>query len=166
VRVLGSGPKHGRRAMHQDLNLVPFIDFFSTIIIFLMTSVVFDQLAAVQINMGAEEAGSKIQVPKEVVKKIEASLKATLTKDKLTLFNAGKTTVLVKENTVDERGNPIEQYPPDALKEFMALAREQYPDKKDIVVFSEDNVPFQDLIAVLDASLSQRFVELIVTGTE
>jgi hypothetical protein len=131
-----------------------------------MTSVVFDQLAAVQINMGAEEAGSKIQVPKEVVKKIEASLKATLTKDKLTLFNAGKTTVLVKENTVDERGNPIEQYPPDALKEFMALAREQYPDKKDIVVFSEDNVPFQDLIAVLDASLSQRFVELIVTGTE
>jgi biopolymer transport protein ExbD len=166
VRILGSGPKTGRRHYAQDLNLVPFIDFFSTLIIFLMMTVVFDKLAAVQINMGAEDTSSKIQVPKDSVKKIEASLKITLTKNQATLFDAGKTTVLNKEPGVDESGHPIERFNPDALKEFMANARAKYPDKKDIVVFSTDDAVYADLIAVLDSGLSEKFTELVVTGTE
>jgi biopolymer transport protein ExbD len=166
VRVLGNGPKNGRREFAQNLNLVPFIDFFSNLIIFLMMTVVFDQLAAVQINMGAEDAASKIQVPKDTVKKIEASLKVTINKDKLVMFDSGKSIVVQKESTVDEAGNPFERFPPEPIKEFMANARAKYPEKKDLVVFSADDAAFQDLIGVLDAGLGEKFIELVVTGSD
>lgn len=166
MRVLGAGPKSGRRKFSQELNLVPFIDFFSTLIIFLMVSVVFDRLAAIQVNMGAEDTSNKVQVKKEVVKKIEASLKATINKNELTLFDAGKNTVIKKEPTVDDKGQTVDKFPEAPIKEFMANARQRYPDKKDIVIFSSDDSPYEDLIVVLDASLGEKFTELVVTGSE
>lgn len=142
--------------MPSNLNLVPFIDLFSTMIIFLIVTAVFDQLAAVTINMGAEDKPAEA-VPKTPVKKIEGSLKVTIKEDVIELFDSGSR-VIVNKNA---EGN----YDMAPVAEFVAAVRERNPEKRDVVISANDKSAYRELIAVMDEFLGQSFTELIVTGT-
>ena len=146
----------GKKEIPSNLNLVPFIDLFSTMIIFLIVTAVFDKLASVQINMGAEDKAAA-SVPQQPIKKIEATVKITIFKDTVELFDAGKKTVLQKEG---------EDFSVQALEEFALTMREKYPEKKDVVVSAKDTSIYKDLIVVMDAFLGQSFTEIIVTGSQ
>lgn len=148
------GPRGSKREIPSNLNLVPFIDLFSTMIIFLIVTAVFDQLAAVQINMGAEDKPADA-VPQQPIKKIEASLKVTITPNKIELFDAGRKVNINKEG---------EEFDFSMVREFVEEVREKYPEKKDVVIFSEDKAIYKDLVAVMDEFLGQSFTELVVTG--
>ncbi len=140
--------------MPSNLNLVPFIDLFSTMIIFLIVTAVFDQLAAVKINMGAEDKPAD-SVPQQPIKKIEANLKITITENSIELFDAGKREVIKKQDG---------EFDYSVVRAFAEQTREKYPEKKDVVIFSQDKALYKDLIAVMDEFLGQSFTELVVTG--
>ncbi|HVJ65690.1 MAG TPA: biopolymer transporter ExbD [Bdellovibrionota bacterium] len=140
--------------MPSNLNLVPFIDLFSTMIIFLIITAVFDQLAAVQINMGAEDKPADA-VPATPIKKIEASLKVTIHEDSIELFDAGQREVINKQDG---------EYDFAPVRAFAEAAREKYPEKKDVVVFSDDKAKYKDLVSVMDEFLGESFTEVVVTG--
>jgi biopolymer transport protein ExbD len=152
--VNSGGPRGNKREMPSNLNLVPFIDLFSTMIIFLIVTAVFDQLAAVQINMGAEDKPADA-VPQQPIKKIEASLKVTIGEESIELFDAGK-----KEMVIKEAG----EFDYARIRQFAEMVREKYPEKRDVVIFSQDKAKYKDLIGVMDEFLGQSFTELVVTG--
>lgn len=142
----------------NNLNLVPFVDLFSTLIIFLITTAVWDELAAVKMNMGVQDKPAKTVVKnKEDVKKIKSDLKVTIREDMYEIFDQGHTSRFPKNG---------DQWDFTPLEQFFAEARGKYPDKKDMVIMSGDKVAYEDLIAVMDRSLAQDFRELIVTGLE
>lgn len=163
MKIVGKNLKNGRRQFPSNLNLVPFIDLFSMIIIFLIITAVFDRLAALQMNMGTEDKGS-VSVPTPEMKKIVAKLKVTLFEDHMMLSDADKNFKLEKTKGVDQKGNEVMQYDLAVLEDFMTKARERNPEKKDIVIFSNDKAPYMDLIKVMDYALGAKFTDLIVTG--
>lgn len=153
--VNSGGSRGGKRDMPSNLNLVPFIDLFSTMIIFLIVTAVFDQLAAVQINMGAEDKPADA-VPMQPIKKIESSLKVTITDSSIELFDAGRKVIVNKQG---------DSFSYDNVRAFAEEVRQKYPEKKDVVIFSQDKARYKDLIGVMDEFLGQSFTELIVTGS-
>lgn len=152
--VNSGGSRGGKREMPSNLNLVPFIDLFSTMIIFLIVTAVFDQLAAVQINMGAEDKPASA-VPAVPLKKIEASVKVTIGENNIELFDAGRKILVEKANN---------EYNFEQVRTFVEEVRQKYPEKKDVVIFSQDKARYKDLIGVMDEFLGQAFTELVVTG--
>jgi len=153
---ISPGPGRGRRQAQSDLNLVPFIDLFSTIIIFLLSVAVWDQLAAVPINLGAEDKAS-IETPKDV-KKVTSNVRITVKTDRIETFEEGKTESYAKVEGQDFDYSPIEA--------FVADMRQKYVDKKDMLIYATDQSVYEDIVAVMDRCLAQEFDELIVTGLE
>lgn len=147
----------GRRGGASDLNLVPFVDLFSTLVIFLLSVAVWDQMAQLPMALGAEDKPS-IEIPKTDIKKIQSNLKVTILTDGIELFNEGKTQKIAKVE-----GQEMDLAP---VVEFMAQARQDYPDKKDMLIQATDQSVYSDLVAVMDRAMEQEFTDLIVTGLE
>ncbi len=156
--MAGGGVPQGKgRKGVSDLNLVPFVDLFSTLIIFLLSVAVWDQLAAVPVNLGAQDKPS-IEVPKQDIKKVESNVKITVLTDGVELFNEGKSQKLAKVE-----GQPFDFTP---VAEFVAAIRQNYPDKKDMLIMATDQAVYEDIVGVMDRALEQDFDQIIVTGLD
>jgi biopolymer transport protein ExbD len=147
-----------RREMISNLNLVPFIDLFSTLILFLISTAVFDQLAVLPINMGNPDAPD-ISVPSpSEARKIEANVKVTLTDKTIELFDSGERRVIDREQVV------ASAY--DDIRAFAENARAKHPEKRDVVISASDVAVYEDLIAIMDRLLEQNFDQLVVMGSD
>lgn len=154
--VSTGGGRGGKRQIASDLNLVPFIDLFSTIVIFLLSVAVWDQLAAVPINLGAQDKAT-VEAPKQDIKKVTSNVKITMRMDSIEVFDEGKTQRFPKEGDKFNLA-PIEQ--------FVTDIRAKYVDKKDMLIFATDTVVYEDLVAVMDQCLGKEFNEIVITGLE
>lgn len=148
-----------RRNIVDNLNLVPFIDLFSTLIIFLLATAVWEQLATVPVSLGSSET-NPIQMPSSPsdVKKINSDLKITINKDELILFDSGRSTRISRDELVT---NEFAQ-----IQEFADKARKKYTTKKDVVLSLSDEAVYSDLVTVMDKFLAVDFDQLIVMGAE
>ncbi len=144
----------------NDLNLVPFVDLFSTLILFLMATAVFDQLASVPINMGSNEnpSTSRSDDGKAIGKKITSTVLVQINETDMVFSDSGKTTKIAIEAAQKS------EYA--AVAEFMRNARKQHNDLREIVVNSTDKAKYGDIVAVMDEALAQNFDQLVVTGEE
>lgn len=150
------GGKGRKRGFNDNLNLVPFVDLFSTLIIFLISTAVWDDLAAVQVNLGAQDKPS-IETPKQDLKKVTSDVKITVSDHGIETFEQGKT------NRIEKIDGKLDV---QALDQFVTDIRAKYSDKKDMLIFATDAAAYEDLIAVMDKCLAKNFDELIVTGAE
>ncbi len=137
-----------------NLNLVPFVDLFSTMIIFLIFTAVWDQLTSVKMNLGATDKAS-VEAPPEDIKKIASNVKVRLGSDFYELFDMGRT------ERVNAVGGNFDFVP---LEKFVTNTRAKYETKKDMLIQVMDDAPYEDVIAVMDRFLAKSFSELIVTG--
>ncbi|MBS1983649.1 MAG: biopolymer transporter ExbD [Bdellovibrionales bacterium] len=153
----GVGFGKGGKGRVDNLNLVPFVDLFSTLIIFLISTAVWDDLAAVKVNLGAQDKPSVEVQPNPDIKKIKSDVKITVSDSGIEIFDQGKSTRYAK--TGDQMDfTPIEQ--------FLAATRAKYVDKRDMLIFATDAAVYEDVVAVMDRSIAQNFTDLIVTGQE
>jgi biopolymer transport protein ExbD len=149
------GLKGRGRRFSDNLNLVPFIDLFSTIIIFLLSTAVWDQLAGIQANLGAQAGGQDADTPQELVKKVTNQVRITVADAYIETFDDGETRRYAKNGDTTDF-TPIDQ--------FVQNVRSKYVDKKDLVLQATDNAVYADLIGVMDRALGQKFSEIVVTG--
>jgi biopolymer transport protein ExbD len=154
---MGPGPGGNRKGGALNLNLVPFVDLFSVLIIFLVSTAVWDQIASVQINLGVENKPSTQVAPPDTVKKIQANIKITVASDYIEFFDEGRTKRLPKGATGFDFA---------AVDDFVTGVRSKYPEKKDMLIMAGDKTVYENLIGVMDKCLAKQFDQLIVTGTE
>jgi biopolymer transport protein ExbD len=142
-----------------NLNLVPFIDLFSTLIMFLLSTAVWEQLAAVPVNLGSSDQ-NKISMPtsKEEAKLVTSDLKVTVKKDSVELSDQGNITRFGRDELA---GSKFE-----AVLEFADNARVRYPTKNDVVIQVDDDATYEDIVAVMDKFLARDFDQLVVMGSE
>jgi biopolymer transport protein ExbD len=153
--------KRGKsREAVDNLNLVPFVDLFSTLILFLMATAVFDQLASVPVNMGSNETPSTMNTSdgRATGKKITSTVLVSVNETDLVMSDSGKVTRISIEAA--QKG----EY--SAVTEFMRTARRQHNDLREIVVNSADKAKYGDIVAVMDEALAADFDQLVVTGEE
>ena len=140
--------------MPDNLNLVPFIDLFSTLIIFLLMTAVWDQLASVQASLGDQAGGKSVAVPQDT-KKIKQTTKITITDRAVEVFDDGKVSQIPIE------GRAFNVAP---LTEFVSAMRAKYQDKNDMVIIATDNAKYETVVSVMDECIGQNFKEIILTG--
>lgn len=156
MKIRGQGTAANRRSFESDLNLTSFIDIFSMLIFFLIFNMVLNEVAAIEMKMGSDQAStSPIQEP---VKEVVAELKISITPNSVELWERGKVNRLQYTEEVNFDWAPV--------ADFVKQARARYPDKKDMIVQSKDAVSYGMVVRAMDYSLSEGFKELVVMGAD
>lgn len=145
----------GKKNSVATINLTTFVDMFSTMILFLIATVVWDQLASVPVNLGVEDKAAS-EVPPADVKKITSQVRVSLSKDRAVLVDGGSSRTV----TVGTDG----EFSADELRAWATQMRAKYVSKRDMLIQVEDNAAYVNLIRVMDQMLAEGFDELVVTG--
>lgn len=141
-----------RRSANVDVNIVPFIDLMSVLIIFLLITAVWTQVSMIQI--GSSMYGkSTAQESAEPPPKAEIPFRLDVREEgyRITL---GRQSSYVPKRDGD--------YDTKKLVEELKKIKELYPEKVDSVVTVLDELPYESLIHGMDALLASGFPQISV----
>jgi biopolymer transport protein TolR len=143
------------RATNVDVNIVPFIDLMSVLVIFLLITAVWSQVSMIQI-------GSSIYGKKSSDEKAEPPPRAEVV-FRLDIKPFGfRVVVGTQEIPIAKIGNDF-----DLIKLAVELkkVKEIYPEKIDCVITMSDDLPYVNLINGMDALLQAGFPQIsVATG--
>ena len=128
----------GKDTKSEFFNLTPFVDLFSTLVIFLLMTAVWTQISALSTN--AENTTSAATPPPEPpVKKVQ--LAANIFLDRVE-FREDEEAVAVPHiaGAVDTQ----------KVGELLSRWRVKYPDRKDIILNTANEVPYNMMIRLFD----------------
>ena len=157
IDVGGGG--HGRRSVNQELPLVPFIDFLLCLVMFLLVTAVWSQMA--RLNADAQVPGPPNPDKDIEEQKKEKTLHVEMRGDKKfdLVWKEGTTVV----NTIEVPRKPVpfgenEYTYPDLAKKVddewkQNGAHRAATDKKfdQAILHTDNTTPFVDIVAVIDA---------------
>ncbi len=146
-----SGGK-GKRQTSVDVNIVPFIDLMSVLIIFLLITAVWTQVSMIQI--GSSVYGQKTSDQSaEPPPKVEIPFRLdVLSSGHRIIIGANSINVPKLGGDFDLKKLRVE------LKKVKAL----YPDKIDAIVTMNDELAYVNLIDGMDALLTSGFPEISI----
>ncbi|MDZ4677096.1 MAG: biopolymer transporter ExbD [Oligoflexia bacterium] len=139
----------GKKGVSADLNLVPFIDLFSTLICFLLITAVWQQIAV----LSTQGSAPTDNVNNTALPDKKVDLSVSLFLDHL-LIGEGSANVKIPHNT----GNP--DY--EALKKKLAEWKLKYPNRSDLVLNTDSQAPYKHLIHLMDTMTSELFGEVSI----
>ena len=129
-----------------DLNLTPMLDLFSTLICFLLLTAAWIQIDALSTNVD-NVTSSDTPAPETPEKK--AQLMVTLQTAEIRLTEDENASTYPIET--DANGNLVLTKIVDKLNEW----RQKYPERKDIVLSSQNEVPYKHMISTFDFLVGQ-----------
>lgn len=148
------GKKNGRSS-NVDVNIVPFIDLMSVLVIFLLITAVWTQVSMIQI-------GSSIYGKKTNDDKVEPPPRAEIP-FRLDIKDMGYKVLVGRQETIVPKLN--NEYDIGKLILELKKIKEIYPDKADCVVTMSDDLAYVNLIGGMDALLQSGFPQIsIATG--
>lgn len=136
----GSG---GKRTFDFQLNLVPFIDLLSVLISFLLMTSIWTQ-----------------------VSKIDARLPGSVPDTIEVQEDAPRPTVLIKAQgySIQQSGQKKDANDLDTLHQYLLAFSTENPGAKGVSVISEDDVPYESLIQVMDLCIQLGMKDISVGG--
>jgi biopolymer transport protein ExbD len=141
---VGGGDK---RSVNTELNLVPYIDLLSTLICFLLITAVWQQVDALSTNSGDPNAAASSATPDP--NRVELSV--SLYQDRIEA-NAGPQKTSIPFNG----GNP--DYP--SLISLLQTWKQKWPERNDVVLHSDSQAPYKNLIGLMDALAEAQFADV------
>jgi len=154
------GGKGRGKSMGVDLNLVPFIDFLSCLLAFLMITAAWNQIAAIEIEQSISPPDPNAPPPeKEPLPPLTVHVRAD------GHWIARKATEGVNIPRVGE------SYDYARLEEVMRKDRETYPkghpqeeESNMIVINTDDGVSYDEMMRVLDMSREIGYPKTLLAG--
>ena len=146
----------GDRSANADVNIVPFIDLMSVLVIFLLISAVWTQVSMIQI-------GSSIYGQKTSDKDVEPPPRAEIP-FRLDITRSGHNILIGRQsNRVPKMTDG--KYNLEELGVQLRKIKGIYPDKVDAVITINDELEYMHLISGMDALLQAGFPEIsVATG--
>jgi biopolymer transport protein ExbD len=145
----------GKKTVDFQLNLIPMIDLLSVLISFLLMTAVWTQVARIDVKQQPNLPSDEPTPPPE-----EEKINLTV------LIKASGYTVTKKGTVVKEIERKGEEYDSKALSEVLKNVAAEHPDNHDVTVTSEDKVPYQELITVMDLCLQHKLDGISVAGVD
>jgi biopolymer transport protein ExbD len=138
---LGGG---GKKSVNADLNLVPFIDLLSTLIVFLLITAVWSQIGALSTN-SASTTSSESSAPPDPNK---VDLSVSLLLDHM----------MASEGKNNTRINHVSGEPDyAALVRLLDQWKQKYPERSDVVLHTDSQAPYKQLIKLMDTMVEAKF---------
>ena len=150
----GSG---GKKAVDFQINLIPMIDLLSVLISFLLMTAVWTQIAKIDVKQTPNLPTDEPTPPQDQEEKLNLAILI-----KQTGYTVTKKGQVVKE--IERRG---EEHDNKTLTETLKqIYAEHGEDAREVQVTSEDKVPYQELITVMDICLEQGIDGISVAGVD
>lgn len=147
------GGKGRGKGMMVDLNLVPFIDFLSCLIAFLMIAAVWTQIASIDVEQAISPPNPDVEVPDPPP---PPPLTIHIRADGLWI--ARKV----------EEGKQIAKIGEDQdwkqLKELIKADHDAFPTEQMVVINTDDGVPYEEMIKALDLTREFGYPQTALAG--
>jgi len=154
MSVSVEGGKGRGKSMGVELNLVPFIDFMSCLIAFLMIAAVWTQIASLDVEQSISNT------PPDVIEQPETPPVPPLTVHvKAEGHWIGRK---VEEGIQVPKAG--ETYDYTKLEELMKKDHETYPVEEMVVINTDDGVPYEEMVKVLDMSRTIGYPKTLLAG--
>jgi biopolymer transport protein ExbD len=131
-----SNKRSRRTRKPAELMLVPMIDIFTVLVTFLLMTAVFSRIAVVELDLPSSAAGPAVAKP-------DFRLEVIVRKQGFELTNG--TEVIA---AIPKAGGA---YDLKALSGLVSALKRDHPEKDDASVLLEPEIPYDDLIQVMDA---------------
>ncbi len=139
----------------NEPNLTPFIDLFSVLICFLLMTAAWIQLESVSVQV------EKVPAPNEAATDpLNPPDKPPLKKTKLTVFMYPVKIVLLEDEVETSFPNVSGSWDVTALRIKLADWRNKFPEKKDVILSSEAQVTYGQLIKMYDLLIQSDWPEV------
>ncbi len=130
------------RSGDEELNLTPFIDLFSTLVVFLLLTAVWLQINSLSTNVENVDAHSLASNEK-------VHLSITILKSQIEISEDDKATRLPLKFTSEGLLEP------NSLIKELKRWRQRYPKRKDIILNTQNDIPYSYMIQVFDTLVGQ-----------
>ena len=144
------------RKTSLELNLVPFIDLMSVLITFLLITAVWSQVSMIQIGSsiyGQKSADSQPTKTPDIEVVLKVDIRAT-----------GYVVTVGKDTTQIPQVNGHD-YNDEQLAQILQEVKQKYPGKLDGAIAMSDELPYEQLIHVMDSYLKTGFPQIsVLTG--
>lgn len=127
----------GRKSVNVELNMTPFIGLFALLVVNLLLTAVWNHVTALSTNTQNSTAAADSDPPP----KDQVNLSVTIMRSSLEMAENAKGT------SIPHAGADIDK---EGLIRNLALWREKYPKRKDVVLNTENGVSYRMLITTFD----------------
>lgn len=139
----------------NEPNLTPFIDLFSVLVCFLLMTAAWIQLESVSVQV--EKAPTPSDMATEALPPPDKPLEK---KTKLTVFMYAEKIIFLedlRETVVPHQGGAWDK---DSLLRNLALWRQKFPEKKDVILNTEAQVTYGQVIKMYDLLVQSDWPEV------
>jgi biopolymer transport protein ExbD len=157
----GGGRGKKRRGSEQgepiDLDMTPMMNMLIILISFLVTMVVFTQLAVIKFNLpSAGGEGTEAAQPDTAQAKQEVDITLVISESGFQIVGEGS------------KKDPIPKGPKGydfkALGESMERLHSEYPGAESVVMLIDTSVIYQDIVDAMDVCRGKRFPNVLLSG--
>ena len=142
----------GKKSTNVEVNIVPFIDLMSVLIIFLLISAVWTQVSMIQL-------GNSVYGKKTSEERPKPPPKADVP-FRLDIQETGYRILLGKDFIPIPRVN--KDFDNEALTAELVKIKELYNDKEDAIVTMDDSLEYKYLIDAMDTLIFNKFSQVTI----
>jgi len=147
------GGRSGKKAVNQEIPLIPFIDLLLCCVMFLLATAVWNQLAALNANQQVPGQASTEDAPPED-EKVKLILQVRNSGYVLG-SSAGESIDISKRAVADQK-----EFDVDELQAKLAQWKQAWDDRDDLIVAPEDGVRYEDVVRAMDVATAAGFENL------
>lgn len=149
--------KGGKKSVNAELNLVPFIDFLSVLISFLLVSAVWTQLARINVTQKSASGGAPSDTPLPTT---PDQLKITVAiKDTGFILSTGP----IDKTEIAKKGT---EYNYEDLFTRLSTIKEGNPEKEDLIVGAKAGINYETVIRTVDYCIKAGFPTVTVAPAD
>jgi len=159
-----TGGKGRGKSMGVDLNLVPFIDFLSCLLAFLMMTAVWAEISAIEHDQLVSDGTPP---PQEDPNPPPPPLTINITADGYQVLRKPEDLQTIPkidatDDTLADENH--KQYDYAKLDEVVAKDRETFPEEKMVVIYTVDGIHYEEMIKVLDMTRVHKYPTSALAG--
>lgn len=149
----------GRKSLAVELKVVPFIDFLSCLIAFLMLGAVWAQVAAIEVEQDVGQDFDEFAGP--TLPPLTVHLGASgawVARDP----KAGGT---VPSRAGGDLGRSADRAPDwDSVRALVAADRALFPGEQRVVINTDDGIPYEQVVAAMDLTRELGYEQTLLAG--
>lgn len=138
-----------------ELNLSAFMDLMAVLVVFLLLTAAWVQIEALSTN--AENVTASDGPAPDTPPEKKVVLMMTILKGEIRMTEDDKATPIALEQT------PTGDLKTDRIKEVLQEWRAKYPERKDVVLTTENEVPYRYMITAFDTMVGEGWPDVGVS---
>jgi biopolymer transport protein ExbD len=138
--------------------MTPMMNMLIILISFLVTMVVFTQIAVIKFNLPPAQGGAGQAAPADSGKEKvpDADITVVLSENGFQVIGEGK--------KLDPIPKGAKGYDYAGLGQSMKRLKEEYPTSENVVLLIDSNIVYQDIITSMDVMRESKFPNILLSG--